>query len=56
GLNKEFGTRVLFSEQTYRLAEDGAGGPIPWQVRPIGAVPVRGFAEPVNVYTLEWEA
>ena len=56
GLNKELGTRVLFSEQTYRLAQGGAAGPLPWPVRRIGAVSVRGFAEPVNVYTLEWEA
>ncbi|MGQ9533346.1 MAG: CHASE2 domain-containing protein, partial [Desulfotomaculales bacterium] len=56
GLNKEFGTRVLFGEQTYRLAASPGDEPLPWPVRPIGAVPVRGFAEPVNVYTLEWEA
>ena len=43
-LNKDYGTRILISEATRRLL-DG-----PFEVRPLGAVTVKGKTKPVDIY------
>ena len=46
GLNKEYGTRLLISESTYRLAQTTM------LARRLGAVRVKGKKEPVGLYEL----
>ncbi|MCW9040455.1 MAG: adenylate/guanylate cyclase domain-containing protein [Rhodospirillales bacterium] len=46
GVNKQYGTRLMISEQTRRLAGDGV------EVREIDAIRVVGKKEPVRVYEL----
>jgi class 3 adenylate cyclase len=43
-LNKDFGTRILLSPRTAELV----AGSMP--LRDHGAVPVRGFAEPLRIF------
>ncbi len=49
-LNKDFGTSLLVSENTQRLAGDLAG------LRAIGETSVRGQAEVINIYTRDAES
>lgn len=44
GLNKQFGTRIIISEATYREAKDAI------EARMIGRVRVKGRAEPIAIY------
>ncbi len=46
-LNKQIGTRILLSARTAELAGPGL------ELRHCGAVPVRGFAEPLSCYTTD---
>lgn len=51
-LNKEHGTRLLVSEAVARAvdgATDGAAGP----ATPLGAVTIKGYAEPIQVWRLD---
>lgn len=50
-LNKEFGTRVLISEETKSLAEKLAGETGEFEFRAIGAMPIRGKTVEVSVYS-----
>ncbi|MDH3376994.1 MAG: adenylate/guanylate cyclase domain-containing protein [Gammaproteobacteria bacterium] len=47
-LNKEFGTRIIVSEQTRALIEPGK-----FDFRALGEVAVRGRQRPVRIYTLD---
>ena len=47
GLNKDFGSQLLISEATRQAAGDALGDAVS-----LGAVPVRGYAEPVMVWRL----
>jgi class 3 adenylate cyclase len=46
-LNKEFHTEIILSESTYTLVKDRFPG-----AYPLGATPVRGFGEQVNIYSI----
>lgn len=46
-LNKEYGSRILVTETTYKLAGDG------FPAQSLGAVAIRGKAEPVTVYRVD---
>lgn len=52
GLNKEHGTRIIISDRILKcLAGDSTTWP--YTVRPLGTVAVRGFEEPIPIYTVE---
>jgi class 3 adenylate cyclase len=46
GVNKAYGTRIIISEETRRLAGDAV------EVRAIGAIRVMGKTEPIQIYEL----
>lgn len=46
--NKTFDTRILFSEQTLRLAGDGVIG----EYRAVGEIELKGVPQPIAAYTL----
>ena len=46
-LNKEVGSQLVVSEAVREAAGDAVG-----QALPLGALPVRGYAEPVTVWRL----
>ncbi len=48
GLNKEFGTNIIISEQTRERLGDAA------IVRPLGGVKVKGKTVETQVYELQW--
>ncbi|NQV55285.1 MAG: adenylate/guanylate cyclase domain-containing protein, partial [Rhodospirillales bacterium] len=48
-LNKEFGTRILVSEEAKALAGDAAG----CSFTRMGTLPIRGKVEEVSVYSVE---
>jgi len=52
GLNREYGTHILVTEQTLEAARRGLGDPAAYTVREIDAVRVKGKLEPVRVYEL----
>ncbi|NLC07887.1 MAG: adenylate/guanylate cyclase domain-containing protein [Syntrophomonadaceae bacterium] len=55
GLNKEHGTQLILSDRTLKsLTESGVK--IPWHFEELGQVPVRGFTEPITIYTIRGEA
>lgn len=47
-LNKEYGTRIMISENTYNLVEAGK-----FAFRGLGNVVVRGKKEPIGIYTID---
>ncbi len=47
--NKTFGTRILFSAETVRLAGDIEG------IRPVGEIDLKGVPVPIAAYTVETE-
>ncbi len=47
-LNKEYGTRIIISEQTRVLIEPGE-----YEFRALGEVSVRGRQQPVRIYTID---
>lgn len=47
-LNKEYGTRIMISENTYRLV-----APDKFAFRGLGNVVVRGKKEPIGIYTID---
>ncbi|MCL5056624.1 MAG: adenylate/guanylate cyclase domain-containing protein [Actinobacteria bacterium] len=49
-LNKEFKTQIIISGSTYSQLDHSRSGR---SFRPLGAVPVRGFENPVEIYTVE---
>lgn len=56
GMNKEFGTSIILSDRTLRSLE-ATGAATAFRIRSLGAVPVRGFEEPVPIYTVDgWAA
>jgi len=48
-LNKDYGTRIIISEQTRALIEPGK-----YEFRALGDVSVRGRQQPVRIYTVEY--
>jgi adenylate cyclase len=52
GLNKEYGTHVLVSEQTLVAARKGLGDERAYTVRELDAVRVKGKKEPVRIFEL----
>ena len=46
-LNKEVGSQLIVSDAVREAAQDAIG-----EALPLGAVPVRGYAEPVTVWRL----
>jgi len=48
-LNKEYGTRIIISEQTRVLIEPGE-----YEFRALGEVSVRGRQQPVRIYTIDF--
>ena len=46
-LNKDFHTEIILSESTWKLVKDRFSG-----IYPLGATPVRGFGEQVNIYSI----
>jgi len=46
-LNKEFHTEIILSESTYQLVKDRFR-----DAYPLGATPVRGFGDQVNIYSI----
>lgn len=56
GMNKEFGTSIILSGRTLKSLE-ATGAAADFDIRPLGAVPVRGFEEPIPIYTVDgWAA
>jgi len=49
-LNKEYGTRIIVSENTFGLLPKDA-----YPFRALGAVAVRGLVKPISIYTLEMD-
>lgn len=47
-LNKEYGTRIMISENTRALIEPGT-----YEFRALGDVSVRGRQQPVRIYTID---
>ncbi|MCZ6471560.1 MAG: adenylate/guanylate cyclase domain-containing protein, partial [Gammaproteobacteria bacterium] len=47
-LNKDYGTRIIISEQTRVLIEPGE-----YEFRALGEVSVRGRQQPVRIYTID---
>jgi adenylate cyclase len=52
GLNKEYGTHILISEQTLLAARKAAGDQGLYCVRELDSVAVKGRKEPVRLYEL----
>ena len=52
GLNKDYGTHILISEATLKLARKGAGSDTVLGVRELDSVAVKGKKEPVILYEL----
>jgi len=50
GVNKEYGTNIIISENTYRLIKD-----LPFIVRELDRITVKGKKEPVTIYELMGE-
>jgi adenylate cyclase len=48
-LNKDYGTRIIISEQTRALIESGE-----YKFRALGEVSVRGRQQPVRIYTIDY--
>lgn len=56
GMNKEYGTGIILSGRTLTSLETN-GAAADFHIRSLGAVPVRGFEEPVPIYTVDgWAA
>lgn len=51
-MNKEYGTRIILSEYTVRLLQEGDLPP-GWALEELGPAQVRGLAEPVRILTLK---
>jgi len=47
-LNKEYGTRIIISENTYKLIKENE-----YNFRGLGSVVVRGKKEPIGIYTID---
>ena len=47
-LNKDYGTRIIISENTYKLIESSE-----YEFRGLGEVVVRGKKEPIGIYTID---
>lgn len=51
GLNKEYGTQLILSDRTLKSLRE-SGVDVPWVFEELGEVLVRGFSEPVGIYTV----
>ena len=52
GLTKTFGTLIVISERTVNLLGETGVQRLPWKLRHLGYAEVKGFTDPVGVYTI----
>ncbi|NLL17931.1 MAG: adenylate/guanylate cyclase domain-containing protein, partial [Clostridia bacterium] len=52
GMNKEQGTTIILSDRTLKSMEANSST-ADFNIRSLGAVPVRGFEEPIPIYTVD---
>jgi adenylate cyclase len=50
-LTKDYQAQLLISERTLKSLRD-SGEEVPWSFEELGAAPVKGFMEPVKIYTV----
>ncbi|WP_051273391.1 CHASE2 domain-containing protein [Desulfotruncus alcoholivorax] len=55
GLTKTFGTLIVISERTVKMLGEGGARQLPWQLRHLGHAEVKGFTDPIGVYTIVTE-
>jgi len=46
GINKNFGTRIIISENTYKMVKDSV------EVRELGKIAPKGISEEIRIYEL----